>query len=95
MRLLNVNHVPSSPKSYTYEHQGKPYRIPWNNSIPWHSFYSSVKSFQERNGHAVSSPEQVEAYICTQIPKGWCTGSTEYRPSAPAQKPCSACGRRR
>lgn len=94
LRFLDPNRIPSVPKSYRYSHNGHEFRIPWNTNIPWHSFYSTVRSFQERNNHPVSSVEQVEDMICSQLPKGWCTGDATYRAPAPRPRGCSACGRR-
>lgn len=95
MRFRDQNRVPATPKSYRYIFNGEEYRVAWPPTVPWHSFYNTVKTFQERNGHTVSSVEAVEDYICRQIPSGWCVGNDVYRPPAPARKPCGTCGRRK
>jgi hypothetical protein len=95
LRFNDAGHLPATPKSFKYTYNGAEYRIPWSNSVPWGSFYSQVRGFQERNKHPVSTMEEVENYICSQLPSGWCSGAAVYRPQ-PARPAggCKSCGRR-
>lgn len=99
LRLLDRNHVPQVPKSYTF---------PNGKSVPWDSktktfdvFAAAVQNFAVANGLDMPSVETIEDQICKRLPRGWCSGMTRFdRPpslvgaSRPARKPCRSCGRR-
>lgn len=94
LRFIDVNRVSGVPKSWRDVQNGVEIRIPWDSSVPWHSFYSSVKAFYDRNGYSAPSMETVENFMCGQMP-GFCVGDQEYRPPAPQQSSgCGSCGRR-
>ena len=94
LKLVDPNHVPATPKSWRTTHNGQDYRLPWNSSEPWMTFRARVKTFAATNGIPVPTDEQIEDFMCQQMPQGWCTGEATYRAPAPPRTGCSSCGRR-
>lgn len=100
LRLLDKNHAPSIPKSYTFP-QG--HTVAWESRVKTFTQFSlAVQGFASANGLPVPSTEEIEDQICQRLPKGWCTSLTRFdRPTAPVgatvratRKPCKSCGRR-
>lgn len=98
MKFINPDHLPAVPKSWRATISGRQYRVAWENSWHWNQFYSEVVKMSEANSIPVPSEDEVEAYICRQLPKGWCTGDPNFHrpPTITTRRAgCSSCGRRR
>lgn len=95
--LKDPSHVPSTGKSWSGTlPNGDPFRIPWDSvRQPYGSFYSQVVRFHTDNNLPIPSDAEVQAKICSQLPKHWCVnGGENYVPPAPARIPCPGCGGR-
>lgn len=98
MKFIDPNHLPASPKSWRATINGRQYHVSWHNSWNWSQFYSEVVKMSESNNIPVPTEEQVQDFVCRQLPRGWCTGDPNYhRPPAITSRRagCSSCGRRR
>lgn len=95
MKFINRNHLPATPKAWRATINGRQYKVSWHPSWSWEQFYEEVKKMSETNSIPVPSPDEVENFICRQLPKGWCTNEpNHFRPPAlPRRTGC--CGRRR
>jgi hypothetical protein len=95
LKFRDLNHIRSTPKSYTLVKPGSSLRIVWQPTFHFHQFYNLVKDSAIANDYDVPSPEVVENDVCSRSGSECTSNETARRPATlPPRKGCKSCGRR-
>lgn len=95
LKFKDINHIRSTPKSYTLTKPGASLRIVWQSNMHFTQFYGMVKESAVANGYEVPTAAQVENDVCSRSGSECTSDETFRRPATlPPRSGCRSCGRR-